>query len=124
MGQRKHGAFGSTFSTVLGSCANADVPINAASTTNRPRRVEVRADTRYLRTGDRAAFGRTAAHRLASVVMARIPSMKALFAPAAAALVAASLACPGALHATCAPVPKAPIDADSPADVLDQPARA
>ena len=45
-------------------------------------------------------------------------------APAAVALLVASLAWPVALHATCAAVPKAPLDADSPADVLDKPARA
>jgi glutathione peroxidase-family protein len=45
-------------------------------------------------------------------------------APAAAALLVASLAWPAALHAACAAVPKAPLDADSPADVLDKPARA
>ena len=35
-----------------------------------------------------------------------------------------ALAWPAALHATCAAIPKAPLDADSPAGVIDEPARA
>jgi thiol-disulfide isomerase/thioredoxin len=67
--------------------------------------------------------------------MARIPSIWSRAACAAAALALASLAWPGALRAACTAVPvveKAPdpaatrlgSPADSPADVLDRPARA
>jgi len=60
--------------------------------------------------------------------MTRIPPARNPRNPAACllstALLLASLAWPAALHATCAAVPKAPLDADSPADVLDHPARA
>jgi len=60
--------------------------------------------------------------------MTRIPSVRTPRNRAArllvTALFVASLARPAALHATCAAVPKAPLDADSPADVMDRPARA
>jgi len=55
------------------------------------------------------------------------PRRRGSATPFAAALLVASLAWPAALHATCAAVPvvdKAPLDADSPSDVLDRPARA
>jgi hypothetical protein len=61
--------------------------------------------------------------------MVRIPSVRpswpALAARLAAACLAASLAWPATLEAACGAVAdKAPMDADSPADVLDRPARA
>ena len=63
--------------------------------------------------------------------MARIPAVRpadrARAGPLAAALLGAwlGLGSPAVLHAACAiAVPKAPLDADSPADVLDRPARA
>src|SRR6185369_14224155 len=127
-GQRKHGALGSTFSSVSGSCANAGATTSAASMTNRPRRGNERAVTANLRAGDRLGLGRTVAHRLASLRMTRIPHVRNPRNPAArlmtTALLLASLARPTALHATCAAVPKAPLDADSPAEVMDRPARA